>query len=131
MSSRSVNKVILIGRLGKDAETKHTPSGICVATFSIATSYRQKDQSSGEYKEKTDWHNIVLWRADNVSQYLVKGTQVYIEGRLQTRHYEDKQKIKRYITEVVADELILLGGEHKVATTHPQQDWEDEEKAPF
>ena len=110
MASRSVNKVILIGRLGKDAESKFTQSGTSVATFSIATSWRQKDQQTGEWKEHTDWHNIVLWRSENVAPYLLKGTQVYIEGRLQTRNYENKEGRKVYVTEVVADELILLGG---------------------
>jgi single-strand DNA-binding protein len=110
MASRSVNKVILIGRLGKDAESKFTPSGTSVATFSIATSWRQKDQQTNEWKEHTDWHNIVLWRAENVAPYLTKGTQVYVEGRLQTRNYENKEGKKVYVTEVVAAELILLGG---------------------
>src|SRR3954471_14321623 len=110
MASRSVNKVILIGNLGKDAESKFTPSGTSVATFSIATSSRQKDQQTGEWKEHTDWHNIVLWRAENVAPYLTKGTQVFVEGRLQTRNYENKEGRKVYVTEVVAEELILLGG---------------------
>lgn len=110
MASRSVNKVILIGNLGKDAESKFTPNGTSVATFSIATSWRQKDQQSGEWKEHTDWHNIVLWRAENVAPYLTRGTQVYVEGRLQTRNYENKEGKKVYVTEVVANELILLGG---------------------
>jgi single-strand DNA-binding protein len=110
MASRSVNKVILIGRLGKDAESKFTPSGTSVSTFSIATSWRQKDQQTAEWKEHTDWHNIVLWRAENVAPYLTKGTQVYVEGRLQTRNYENKEGKKVYVTEVVAAELILLGG---------------------
>ncbi len=110
MSSRSVNKVILVGRLGKDAESKFTASGLSVASFSIATSWRQKDQQTGEWKEHTDWHNIVLWKAENVAPYLTKGTQVYIEGRLQTRNYENKEGKKVYVTEVVANELILLGG---------------------
>jgi single-strand DNA-binding protein len=110
MASRTVNKVILIGRLGKDAESKFTPSGTSVATFSIATNWRQKDQQTGEWKEHTDWHNIVLWRAENVAPYLLKGTQVYIDGRLQTRNYENKEGKKVYVTEVVAYELILLGG---------------------
>jgi single-strand DNA-binding protein len=110
MASRSVNKVILVGRLGKDAESKFTPSGTSVATFSIATSWRQKDQQTGEWKENTDWHNIVFWRSENVAPYLTKGTQVYIEGRLHTRNYENKEGKKVYVTEVVAEELILLGG---------------------
>src|ERR1700752_5305205 len=110
MASRSVNKVILVGRLGKDAESKFTPSGVSVATFSVATSWRAKDQQTGEWKEHTDWHNIVLWRSENVVPYLLKGTQVYIEGRLQTRNYENKEGRKVYVTEVVAEELILLRG---------------------
>ncbi|HWC96411.1 MAG TPA: single-stranded DNA-binding protein [Candidatus Sulfopaludibacter sp.] len=110
MASRSVNKVILLGNLGKDAETKFTPSGVARSTFSIATSRRWKDQSSGEWKEETDWHNIVLWRSENLSTYLLKGKKVYVEGRLQTRSWDDKDGQKKYMTEVVADELILLGG---------------------
>jgi len=117
MASRSVNKVILIGRLGKDAESKFTPNGTSVATFSIATSWRQKDQQTGEWKEHTDWHNIVLWRAENVAPYLTKGTQVYVEGRLQTRNYENKEGRKVYVTEVVAEELILLGGRQGADTS--------------
>src|SRR5262245_47108846 len=110
MASRSVNKVILLGHLGKDAETKFTPSGVSKSTFSIATSRRWKDQQSGEWKEETDWHNVVLWRSENLSNYLLKGKQVYVEGRLSSRSYEDKEGQKKYITEVVAEELILLGG---------------------
>lgn len=108
MASRSVNKVILVGHLGKDAETKFTPSGVAKTTFSVATSRRWKDQQTGDWKEETDWHNIVLWRSENVAQYLTKGKQVYIEGRLSTRSYDDKEGNKKWITEVVADDLILL-----------------------
>lgn len=110
MASRSVNKVILVGHLGKDAETKFTPSGASVTRFSVATSRRWKDQQSGEWKEETDWHNISLWRSENLAPYLTKGKQVYVEGRLQTRSYEDKDGQKKYSTEVVADDVILLGG---------------------
>ena len=110
MASRSVNKVILVGHLGRDAETKFTPSGVSVTRFSVATSRRWKDQQSGEWKEETDWHNVSLWRAENLSQYLTKGKQVYVEGRLQTRSYEDKDGQKKYSTEVVADDVLLLGG---------------------
>ena len=110
MASRSVNKVILLGNLGRDAETKFTPSGVARTTFSIATSRRWKDQQSGEWKEETDWHNIVLWRSENLANYLTKGKQFYVEGRLQTRNYEDKDGKKVYMTEVVADEVILVGG---------------------
>jgi len=110
MASRSVNKVILVGHLGKDAETKFSPSGAARTIFSVATSRRWKDQQSGEWKEETDWSNIVLWRSENLAQYLQKGKQVYVEGRLSTRSYDDKDGVKKYVTEVVADEVILLGG---------------------
>ncbi len=110
MASRSVNKVILIGHLGKDAETKFTPSGVSVTKFSVATNWRSKDQQTGEWKEQTDWTNVSLWRAENVATYLTRGKQVYVEGRLQTRSYDDKDGKKQYFTEVVADQVILLGG---------------------
>src|SRR6201996_5522726 len=110
MASRSVNKVILIGHLGRDAETKFTPGGAAVTRFSVATNRRWKDKDSGEWKEETDWSNIVLWRSENLANYLTKGTQVYVEGRLQTRSYEDKDGKKVYATEVVADDVILLSG---------------------
>jgi single-strand DNA-binding protein len=110
MASRSVNKVILVGHLGKDAETKFTQGGTPVTKFTIATGRRWKDQQSGEWKEETDWHNVVLWRAENLANYLLKGKQVYIEGRLQTRSYEDKDGKKQWFTEVVAEDVILLGG---------------------
>jgi single-strand DNA-binding protein len=110
--ARSVNKVILMGNLGKDAETKFTPSGISVSKFSIATGRRQKDAQSGEWKDITDWHNIVMWRTENIANYLLKGKQIYLEGRLESRSYEDKEGQKRYITEVVceANNAVLLGG---------------------
>ena len=110
MASRSVNKVILIGHLGKDAETKFTPSGASMTKFSVATNRRWKDQQTGEWKEETDWANVVLWRQENLANYLTKGKQVYVEGRLQTRSWDDKDGKKQYMTEVVADEVILLGG---------------------
>ena len=108
--ARSVNKVILIGNLGKDAETKFTPQGISVSRFSVATTRRVKDAGTGDWKDETDWNNVVLWRNEGVAQYLTKGKQVYVEGRLQTRSYDDKDGNKRYSTEVVADEVMLLGG---------------------
>ncbi len=111
MASRSVNKVILIGNLGRDAETRFTANGTARTTFPVATSRRWKDQQTGEWREETDWHNVVLWRQENVAGYLTKGRQVYVEGRLQTRSYEDKKDGKKiYITEIVADDVILLGG---------------------
>jgi hypothetical protein len=90
MATRSVNKVILVGNLGRDAETKFTPGGSSVTKFSVATARRWKDQQSGEWKEETNWSNVTLWRAENLAPYLTKGKQVYVEGRLQTRSYEDK-----------------------------------------
>lgn len=110
MASRSVNKVILVGNLGRDAETKFTPSGAAVTRFSVATTRSWKDQQSNEWKEETNWTNVVLWRQEGLSNYLTKGKQVYVEGRLQTRSYDDKDGKKVYATEVVAEEVILLGG---------------------
>jgi len=108
MATRSVNKVILLGHLGKDAETKFTPSGTSVSNFTLATNRRWKDQQTGEWKEETDWHRCVLWRSENRANYLLKGTPVYVEGRLQTRSWDDKDGQKRYTTEVVIEDLILL-----------------------
>ncbi len=109
MASRSVNKVILVGHLGRDAETTFTPSGIARTRFSVATSRRWKDQQSGEWKEETDWSNVTLWRSENLATYLTKGKQVYVEGRLQTRSYDDKDGKKVWATDVIADDVILLG----------------------
>jgi single-strand DNA-binding protein len=108
--ARSVNKVILIGNLGKDAETKFTAGGSAVTRFSVATTRSWKDQQTNEWKDETNWTNVILWRQENLSNYLTKGKQVYIEGRLQTRSYDDKEGKKVYATEVVAEEVILLGG---------------------
>jgi single-strand DNA-binding protein len=112
MASKSVNKVMLLGRLGKDAETKFTASGISISKFTLATNRSTKDQASGEWKELTDWHNIAVWRTEHVANFLLKGKQVYLEGRLETRNYEDKDGQKKYFTEVICDaqNLILLGG---------------------
>jgi single-strand DNA-binding protein len=110
MASRSVNKVILIGRLGRDAEMAYTASQVAIVKFSVATSRRWKDQATGDWKEETNWSNIVFWRGENVAPYLLKGTQIYVEGRLNTRSYDDKDGKKVWTTEVVADEVILLGG---------------------
>ena len=110
MASRSVNKVTLIGHLGRDAETAYTASQTAVTKFSVATNRRWKDQASGEWKEETNWTNVVLWRGENVAPYLTKGKQIYVEGRLQTRSYDDKDGKKVWTTEVVAEDVILLGG---------------------
>ncbi len=106
----SVNKVILVGNLGKDPELRYTPSGTAVATFSLATTERYKDRD-GNRQEKTEWHNIVAWRqlAEICGKFLHKGKQVYIEGKIQTRSYDDRDGNKRYITEIVADQMHMLG----------------------
>ncbi|MFN3916561.1 MAG: single-stranded DNA-binding protein [Flavobacteriales bacterium] len=108
----SVNKVILIGNLGKDPEIRTLETGVSVATIVLATSERYKDRNTGEQKETTDWHTVVLWRglADVAQKYLKKGSSVYIEGRLKTRNYTDKEGNTRYVTEVLGDNLTMLGG---------------------
>jgi single-strand DNA-binding protein len=110
MAGKSLNKVLLIGNLGKDPELSYTASGVAVAKFSVATGERWKDQE-GNVQERTEWHNIVAWRklAEICGQYLKKGSKVYLEGKLQTRSWDDKNTgQKRYATEVVADDLIML-----------------------
>jgi single-strand DNA-binding protein len=112
MAGKSVNKVILVGNLGKDPEVKYTPQGTPVAKLTLATNERYKDKD-GQWQDRTEWHNVVLWQrlAEIAGEYLKKGGKVYIEGRLQTRSWEDKQtNQKRYMTEVVASDLVLLGG---------------------
>jgi single-strand DNA-binding protein len=110
--AKSVNKVILIGNLGKDPEVKYTPSGTAVAKFSLATNERYKDKA-GEWQDRTEWHNIVAWQrtAEIAAEYLKKGRSVYIEGRLRTDSWEDKNTHeKKYRTEIVVTDLVLLGG---------------------
>jgi single-strand DNA-binding protein len=112
MAGKSLNRVTLIGNLGKDPEVKFTPSGTPVAKIALATNERFKDKN-GEWQDRTEWHNIVLWQrlAEIAGEYLKKGGKVYIEGRLQTRSWEDKNtNQKKYMTEVVASDLVLLGG---------------------
>ena len=106
-----VNKVILVGRLGKDPEIRHLESGVAVANFSMATSERYKDRNTGETKEVTEWHLVALWRklAEIAEKYLKKGDQIYIEGKLRTRSWE-KDGVTKYTTEVIADNMFMLGG---------------------
>ena len=103
--------MILIGNLGKDPEVRHLEGGASVANFTMATSESYKDKA-GNRVDQTEWHNIVMWRTENIANYLLKGKQIYIEGRLESRSYEDKEGQKRYITEVVceANNAVLLGG---------------------
>ena len=108
----SVNKVIIIGNLGKDPETRHMPNGDAVCNIVIATSESWKDKTTGDKKETTEWHRVVFFRklAEIADQYLRKGSQVYIEGSLKTRKWQDKDGQDRYTTEIVADEMRMLGG---------------------
>ncbi len=105
-----LNKVMLIGRLGSDPEIRYTPDGTAVANFSIATSEEWKDKNSGEKKERTEWHRIVAWRklGELCGEYLSKGRQIYVEGRLQTRSWE-KDGVTRYTTEIIASDVQFLG----------------------
>jgi len=107
----SVNKVILVGNLGRDAELRYTPGGAAVATLNMATTEVWNDKG-GQRQEKTEWHRIVLWgkTAESLSEYLTKGKQIYVEGRLQTRQWDDKDGNKRYTTEIRGDRIVLLGG---------------------
>jgi len=110
--ARGINKVILIGNLGKDPDIRYTPGGAAVANVTIATNESWKDKNTGEQQEKTEWHNVVFFSrlAEIVGEYLRKGSQVYIEGRLQTRKWQDKSGNDRYTTEIIANEMQMLGG---------------------
>lgn len=136
----SVNKAILIGNLGKDPELRYTPGGQAVASFPLATSEKWKDKE-GVMQDKTEWHNIVVWgrQAETAKEYLAKGRQVYIEGRIQTRSWDDKDGNKRYTTEIVAMRVQFLGGRGQggdsggnMPPEAPQQDLtEEDDDLPF
>ena len=119
----SVNKIILIGHLGRDPEVRFNQSGTAVANFSIATNEKWTDKSSGEKKERTEWHKIVAWGrlGEICGEYLKKGKQVYIEGRIQTREWE-KDGVKRYTTEIIAHNMTMLGGREEI---------KDDDSVPF
>jgi single-strand DNA-binding protein len=110
--ARGINKVILIGHLGQDPEVKYMPSGSAVANVSIATTESWKDKNTGEKQDRTEWHRVVFFArlAEIVGEYLRKGSQVYVEGRLQTRKWQDKNGQERYTTEIIASEMQMLGG---------------------
>ena len=122
MARGSVNKVILIGRLGKNPEMRYTPSGLAVATFSLATNHSVKDQE-GNFSEKTEWHNIVTYgkRAEFAGEYLEKGRQVYIDGRIQTRSWEDQNGQKRYMTEIICNDLQSLSSSRSGGSDEPTE----------
>lgn len=107
----SVNKVIIVGNLGKDADVRYTSGGSAVATISVATTEVWTDKSSGERQEKTEWHRVVIWgkTAENLKDYLTKGKQIYVEGKLQTRKWQDRDGNDKYTTEVRSDRIVLLG----------------------
>jgi single-strand DNA-binding protein len=119
----SLNKVMLIGNLGKDPEVRYTQTGSAVANFSIATTEQWNDRD-GKKQERTEWHNIVVWgkSAEHCGQYLSKGRQVFIEGSIRTRSYDDKSGNKRYITEIVAQRVQFLGGAGGSRVSQQQQD---------
>jgi single-strand DNA-binding protein len=114
MASRGVNKVILVGNLGNDPEVRYMPNGNAVANLSIATSESWKDQQ-GQQQERTEWHRVTMYRklAEIAGQYLKKGSQVYLEGKLQTRKWQDQQGNDKYTTEVIADQMQMLGGRNE------------------
>ncbi len=122
MAKGSVNKVILIGNLGKDPEVRYTPNGLAVANITIATTEAWKDKTSGEAQEKTEWHRVVMYNrlAEITGEYLRKGSKVFIEGRLQTRKWQDKTSGQdRYTTEIVADTLEMLGKSNNTSSDSP------------
>jgi single-strand DNA-binding protein len=142
--ARGVNKVILVGNLGADPETRSMPSGMTVTNIRIATSESWKDKASGQQQERTEWHNIALFGrlGEIAAEYLRKGSQVFVEGRLRTRKWQDKQGTDRFTTEIVADNMQMLGGrggggsdrappgERGAAGTPPPRDEYDQSSAP-
>jgi single-strand DNA-binding protein len=130
--SRGLNKVMIIGNLGRDPEMRYTPSGRPVTTFSVATS-RTWNTSEGEKHVETEWFNVVAWSnlAEICKQYLNKGQQVYIEGRLQTRHWDDQEGNKHTSVEIVANEMIILGERREAGETSAESESIEEEEFPF
>ena len=116
----SINRVILVGNLGKDPEIRHTEGGIAVARFPIATSETFKDKT-GNKQERTEWHNIVAWRglAEVAEKYMKKGQSIYVEGKIRTNSYQDKEGIQRYSVEIVADNITMLGGRSEGSGSGP------------
>jgi single-strand DNA-binding protein len=132
-----VNLAIIIGNLGRDPEMRYTPAGVPVASFSVATSDEWKDKDTGEKQERTEWHRIVAWRglAEVCGKYLRKGSQVYIEGKIQTRSWEDKDGIQRYTTEIIAQNMQMLGSraqqDGSSYPAKPDSSVPDEDQIPF
>jgi single-strand DNA-binding protein len=143
----SVNKVIIVGNLGRDPEIRYMPSGDAIANIAVATSYKSKDRNTGEQKELTEWHRISFFGrlAEIVGQYLKKGSSVYVEGRLQTRKYTDKDGVEKYATDIIAENMQMLGGRQGMggdagmddgggyessAPSRPQQQQQQQRQAP-
>lgn len=120
----SVNKVIIVGNLGRDPETRYMPNGDAVTNIAVATTESWKDKNTGEKKELTEWHRITFYRklAEIAGQYLKKGSQVYVEGRLQTRKWTDKDGVERYTTEIIADTMQMLGSRQGMGGNAPMDD---------
>jgi single-strand DNA-binding protein len=130
--TRGLNKVMIIGRLGRDPEMRYTPSGRPVTTFSVATS-RTWNTSEGEKHVETEWFNVVAWSnlAEICKQFLTKGQQVYIEGRMQTRHWDDQEGNKHTSVEIVANEMIILGERREAGETSAESESNEDEEFPF
>ena len=130
--ARGINKVILVGNLGNDPDVRYTAGGAAIANVSIATTEGWKDRESGEMQEKTEWHKVVFFGklAEIVAEYVKKGSQIYIEGRLQTRKWQDKEGNERYTTEIVANEMQMLGGRSSGGGGGPGGNPERERPAP-
>ena len=122
----SVNKVIIVGNLGRDPELRHMPSGDAIANIAVATSYKSKDRNTGEQKESTEWHRISFFGrlAEIVGEYMKKGSSIYVEGRLQTRKYTDKDGVEKYATDIIAENMQMLGNGNS------SQDQDDAQPAP-
>ena len=129
--SRGINKVILVGNLGQDPEIRYTPGGMAVANITVATSDSWKDKQTGEQQERTEWHRVVFFNrlAEIAGEYLKKGSQVYIEGRLQTRKWKDQGGQDRYTTEIVANDMQMLGSRGKSAGAAPEHDYNQSRSA--
>lgn len=128
----SVNKVIIVGNLGRDPETRYVASGSAITNIAVATTEQWKDKQSGEKKESTEWHRISFFNklAEIAGQYLKKGSQVYIEGRLQTRKWTDKDGVERYTTEIIADTMQMLGSRQGSGNSSPADDDQGSTHAP-
>ena len=130
--ARGINKVIVVGNLGQDPDTRYMPSGSAVTNITVATNESWKDKQTGEQKDRTEWHKVAMFGrlAEIAAEYLRKGSQVYIEGKLRTRKWQDKDGKDRYTTEIIADEMQMLGGRGGAGGSAPMQDDRPPQGAP-